>query len=164
MTDWVAHYEGKEVREDLRLIDQLLWEKVREKFQNNKQFPGSIRHRSRWKNPKAHLPEHPFSGILECGVCASDFQLVGGKAGGYYGCSGAHKRGICTNRSLLHISSIESSLLKVLGEKLADSKVVPLACARYQKAIEAKLISAPKRLMAIETEIENIEAELKKSH
>ena len=161
LTEWVSHLEGKQVREDLRIIDHELWDRVQAKLQENLKVPSGIKHRSRWGKQRAYLPDHPLTGVLECGACASNFQLVGGKGGGYYGCFSAHRKGTCENKATLPISVIEKAVFKILGEKLSDSKIVPLAVARYHKALQAKLSAAPARIKEIEEEAERLEGELK---
>lgn len=116
LTEWVAHMEGKELREDLRIVDQDVWERVQSKFAENQKMPRHIKHFSRWANKAANLPEHPFTGILECGVCAANFGLVGGKRGGYYGCISAHNKGACENKQVINIKNIEATILEILIE------------------------------------------------
>lgn len=159
-TDWVTHLAGKDVREDLRIIDQDLWDRVQKRFEENKKIPITTRGQSRWGNKSANLPEHPFSGIMTCGVCGSNFMLISGRRGGYYGCTSAHKSGVCENKQLLHLGRVESTLFDLVGDKLNQPEILSYTVERYNKALSKKLSSAPQRLKQIDEEIERIEAEL----
>lgn len=159
-TDWVTHLAGKDVREDLRIIDQDLWDRVQSRFVENKKVPITTRGKSRWGNKSANLPEHPFSGIMTCGICGSNFMLISGRRGGYYGCTSAHKSGVCENKQLLHLDRVESTLFDLVGDRLNQPEILSYTVERYNKALSKKLLSAPQRLKQIDEEIERIETEL----
>lgn len=160
-TDWVTHNGGKEIREDLRIIDQIIWDEVQKKLNENKKDPGNHFAKGRWINRSNILPEHPFSGLLECSVCASNFLLISGKKGGYYGCSAAHRQGTCNNTQVIKLDRVESTVIEILKEKLTEKEVLDFAVKSYNIAVEKKLSSAPKRSKEIEKELEGIETELK---
>ena len=160
-TEWVSHLAGKDNREDLRIIEPELWDRVSAKFAENRKLPTDARARGRWTNRKSILPEHPFSGVMECGVCASNFMLIGGKNGGYYGCFSAHKQGTCTNKQLIRIDRLESTLVGVIREKLDQPEILDYAVKRYNKAVQAKLSTAPARMEQIRQESDAVEGELK---
>ena len=98
---------------------------------------------------------------MECGVCSANFLLIGGKKGGYYGCSGAHRNGSCENKSLIGIKRVEMTLNDLIKEKLSDSDKINYAIKRYNQALEIKCSVAPRRLEQIEKEIRILEDELK---
>ena len=159
-TDWVSHLAGKELREDLRIIDLDTWEAVQKIFSETKQSPYTLRSKARWQNKGNILPSHPFSGLMECGVCAANFQLIGGKKGGYYGCVGAHKSGACTNKLSIGIKRVESTLISVLKEKLTAPEIIESTVKKYNRALEAKLSIAPERLELLEKELGLLDLEL----
>ncbi|OQW47573.1 MAG: hypothetical protein A4S09_14770, partial [Proteobacteria bacterium SG_bin7] len=159
-TDWVTHLAGKDIREDLRIVDQELWDRVQARLEENKKIPVTTKGRSRWGNKAANLPDHPFSGIMNCGVCGSNFMLVSGKMGGYYGCASAHKNGVCDNKQVLHLGRVEATLFDLVADKLNQTEIVNYAVDRYNRALSKKLSSAPHRLKQIDEEIGRIEQEL----
>lgn len=158
-TEWVSHLAGNEIREDLRIIDQDIWCSVQKQLDENMRSPYVLRNKSRWGDKSKVMPEHPFSGVMECGLCAANFMLLGGKKGGYYGCIGARK-GVCTNRQLIPIDRIEKAIIGLVREKLGDSEMLEQAATRYNKTVKAKLSSSPKRLKEIDQELDMVEGEL----
>ena len=158
--DWVSHMAGKEMREDLRIIEQETWEVVRKNFEENKRIPYTVRNKDRWKTRTNILPEHPFSGLMECGVCSANFQLVGGKKGGYYGCVGAHKSGSCTNKLSISVKRLEGALVSLLKEKLVTPEIIEFTVKKYNRALETRLSISPERLEQIENELGLLEREL----
>ena len=84
----------------------------------NKKFPTCERQKGRWANRGMVLPDHPFSGLLECGVCNSNISLVSGKSGGYYGCNSAHRKGTCKNKKLITADRIVDAILGVIKQDL----------------------------------------------
>ena len=159
-TDWVTHLAGKDVREDLRIIDQELWDRVHARFVENKKIPSNLRNKGRWLDRSKILPERPFSGLLECGACGSSFMLISGRRGGYYGCTSAHKSGVCGNKQVLHIDRVESTLFDLVADKLNEPEILKFAVQRYNKTLQQKLSAAPDRLKQIEDEIQRVELEL----
>lgn len=161
VTDWVTHLAGQDVRDDLRIIDQELWDRVQTRFEENKKIPINLRNKGRWTDRSKILPDHTFSGILECQACGSLFTLISGKRGGYYGCTSAHRSGVCSNNQVIHKDRIEMALYDLVAEKLDQPEILNYTVDRYNKALQRKLSSAPTRIKQIEEEIERVEAELK---
>ncbi|MBY0316776.1 MAG: recombinase family protein [Bdellovibrionales bacterium] len=162
ITDWVTHLEGKEVREDLRIVDQAAWEQVQLKFEENKKIPRDLRNNGRWYDRKKILPDHPFSGLMVCNICSTNFTLISGRRGGYYGCSDAHLRGTCSNKQMIQIDRVESSLVDTIADKLGQNEILKYAAEKYNKVLQEKLSVAPERLKKIDVEIERTEEELTK--
>ena len=160
LTEWVSHMEGKTLREDLRIIEQELWDSVQAKLSENQRKPNNIRSHSRWAHEKPYLPNHPLSGVLECGICASNLVIVGGRRGGYYGCSSAHRNGTCQNRQVISLKKIEENVLGVLAEKLKNPEMAKTAATYYNKAVKSRLASAPSRIKQIDVELERTIKEL----
>ncbi|MBI2606466.1 MAG: recombinase family protein [Deltaproteobacteria bacterium] len=162
ITDWVSHMEGKQTREDLRIVEQDVWDRVQKKFEENQKDPADHRKRGRRYDKKSVLPEHPFSGILECGVCASNLLLLSGRRGGYYGCVSAHRQGICENRMMYKMDHIEKMLIDILKTNLTPNvEVIDAAFKHYERAIRVKTQGIPARLQQIEDELGLLESELK---
>lgn len=160
-TDWVNHNGNSELREDLRIIDQETWDLVQTKLAENKKFPLSEKNsESRWGNKANILPEHPFSGLLECGVCSSNIGLISGKSGGYYGCSSAHKNGTCTNKKLISTEKLAETIIGVIREDLVKPDFIQYIVKKYNQAITMKKSSTPQRMKQIEQEVQLIEKEL----
>lgn len=158
--EWISHHGKNEIREDLRIIDQESWDQVQVRLQANKKFPKSEKQRGRWGNKGLVLPDHPFSGLLECGICKSNVGMVSGKKGGYYGCTSAHRNGTCKNKKLVLAEKIVEVIIVMLKENLINPEVLNDAVKRYNKTLAMKLSSAPNRVKQIEKELTLIEKEL----
>jgi DNA invertase Pin-like site-specific DNA recombinase len=159
-TDWVTHLAGKDVREDLRIIDQDLWDRVQQRFEENKKIPNNLKSKGRWTDRSKILPEHAFSGILQCEACGSLFTIISGRRGGYYGCTSAHKTGVCKNNQVIHKDRIETTLYDLVAEKLDQPEILKYAVEKYNRALQRKQSAAPERLKQIEDEMDRVESEL----
>ena len=149
-------------REDLRIIPQPLWDAVHVRLkQVTKVYPSSKRRGfSKDQGSRSDVyPVHLFDGILCCAECNSRIHLVGGKAGGSYGCGGAVRR-VCDNRLTVRRSKLERLLLAALCDRLLEPGVVSYALRRVADEIaklsgevagmfdrkQAELVAARKRL------------------
>ena len=126
--DWIT-----EQVEDLRLIDDGLWESV-------KRRQGAIRAEmgdtagsgAHGGNPlgTARRPTHLFSGMLKCGCCGASYTLMNKTK---YGCSAARNKGTCDNRKLIHREHVETRILDGLKEKLLHPEMIEAFIAEYQR-------------------------------
>ena len=160
VTDWVSHQGNSDQKEELRIIEQEMWDKVQELMKENMHDPFVTRNRGRWINRKNILPDHPFSGLLECGVCSSNFLIISGKKKGYYGCFDAHRKGTCTNKNLLSVDRIESSLIELVKEKLTEPEIIRFAVKQYNQILQTNNSASPDRLKSISAELDKVETEL----
>ncbi len=161
-TEWVSHNGSSDIREDLKIIDQENWELAQKRLSENKRFPTSERQKGRWANRGLALPDHPFSGLLECGVCHSNFSLISGKRGGYYGCNSAHRKGTCKNKKIISADRIAEEIISVIRKDLVKPEILKDAVKRYNQVLLQKTSSAPQRMKQIEQELGLIEQELHK--
>ena len=159
-TEWVSHNGSTDIRDDLRIIDEETWELCQTRISENKKFPTCERQKGRWANRGMVMPDHPFSGLLECGVCNSNISLVSGKSGGYYGCNAAHRKGTCKNKKLISADRIVDAVLGVIKQDLVKPEVLKEAVKKYNQVLLQKTNSAPQRMKQIEQELVLIEKEL----
>jgi site-specific DNA recombinase len=158
--EWVIHNGKSEIREELRIIDQETWETVQIRLKENMKFPLNERQSAKWGNKANILPEHPFSGLMECGICHGNFALIGGKNGGYYGCTSAYRNGTCSNKRSISSSAIELGFIDVIKEKLLTPECVSFAVKKYNQAARVKTNATPERIKQIHNELSVIESEL----
>lgn len=113
---------------DLRIIDDDLWEAV-------KQRQGATRKRV-LESPRrngfglARRPTYLFSGVLKCSCCGAGYTLMNKVK---YGCSAARNRGTCENRALIHREEVERRILDALKDKLLHPDLVAEFVAEYQR-------------------------------
>jgi len=107
-SDWIT-----EEVPDLRIVDDELWHRVKERQQ-------STAHRiaagTRTNRPeRARRPRYLLSGLLKCGACGSGYAKVSQH---HYGCSAARNKGTCGNRRTIRRDVVEATVLEGLKENL----------------------------------------------
>ena len=107
--------------ERFRIVSQDLWDAVQTRQAAvRKEFPGKRRGFSRDQGSRTVVyPKHLFDGLFRCSSCGERMRLVGGKADGYYGCSGRRRRQ-CDNRLTVRRSLVESILLGAICDRLLE--------------------------------------------
>ena len=113
--------------EALRIVPQPLWDSVRqcrEKVRGT--WPGGVGRRgfSREQGSRVKcFPAHLLSGAMVCGRCGASIALVGGKAGGYYGCLAA-KKAACDNKLRVRRRLAEKIILDEVGARLHQTEAI----------------------------------------
>ncbi len=117
--DWIR----KDVPE-LRIIDQDLWDQVKEK-------QGEIRkqHTQFWGKQR---PKNLFSYLLKCECCGGGYSKVSQDR---YGCSTARNKGTCDNRLTIKQDKLEEAVLNALKEHLMDEELCKVFCEEYTRHI-----------------------------
>ena len=119
--------------DDLRLIDDRLWESVKRRQAAIRSRMTDARDgRSAIGNPlgTARRPAYLFSGLLKCGCCSASYTLMNKTK---YGCSAARNKGTCDNRKLIHRECVETRILDGLKDKLLHPKMIEAFVAEYQR-------------------------------
>lgn len=98
----------------LRIIDQDLWTAVEARLTAMRDSPRSLsaRRHEFWKQRRAG---YLLTGKVVCGVCGSPYCNVGKD---YLACSGARKKGTCSNSKAVRRSLIEAQILDALRTQL----------------------------------------------
>ena len=94
---------------ELRIIDQDLWEKVKERQQGVRKLP-SFHEKQR--------PRMLLSYLLKCGCCGGGFSKV---SQSHYGCSTARNKGTCDNRLTVRQDTLEGLVIGALQSRLIGS-------------------------------------------
>ena len=105
-------------------------------------------------------PDHLLSGSLKCGACGGAIVQVGGKAGGYYGCQMAHRRGRCSNHLTLSRQKLEDYFISVLFEKVLKLDNLKPIFASMKKALEARFADIPQELKTKTAALTGVEREI----
>lgn len=107
---------------ELRIIDDLTWQAVKQK-------QASIRR----GYTRARRPTRLLSGLLQCGVCNGPFSLAGGAS---YGCSHAREKGTCTNRRTLSSKALEKRVIEGLKAALLHPDAMRTAAQEYHAEMQ----------------------------
>jgi len=86
--------------------------------------------------------EYIFSGVMICGECGGNFNIVGGKGtSARYGCIGHRYRGTCPNKLTILRRILEAQLLKALAKNL----LTPELCEAVHGEFRDQLMAAWKQ-------------------
>lgn len=110
-----------DVRPELRIIDQPLWDSVQariqaiaQKYKAPKRGPGAPCRRT----------SYPLSGLLECACCGALMVISGGSSAAYYKCVDFKKRGTCSNSLSVREDIARRRIFDALVERLNRPKAI----------------------------------------
>ena len=136
---------------ELRIIDQDLWERVKE------------RQRGLRKLPSFHEKQRPrmlLSYLLKCGCCGGGFSKV---SQNHYGCSTARNKGTCHNRLTVRQDTLEGLVIGALQSRLMDPTLLAEFCDEYTRHLNrlrteknSSLVAARGELAQLTKQRENI--------
>jgi site-specific DNA recombinase len=143
-SEWIV-----KVREDLRIISDELWAKVKARQQIQKK---STEEKQQTSHPHARTgrtPKFLFSGILKCGECGANLIVVDQHN---YRCGDAHRRGeaICQNMQKIPRTKVEEVLLASIKHELFRPEAVEefrQEAARLLKQRKSELDPSIKAMM-----------------
>ena len=145
-SEWIV----KDVPE-LRIIDQELWDKVKERQQGLRNLPAFY---------ERQRPRMLLSYLLKCGCCSGGFSKV---SQSHYGCSTARNKGTCENRLTVRQDELEGLVLAALQTRLMDPALLEEFCDEYtvyknrlNAEKNAALASAKAELQKLVREKENL--------
>ena len=138
--DWIR----KDVPE-LRIIDQDLWDKVKEK-------QGEIRkqHSEFWGKQR---PKNLFSYLLKCECCGGGYSKV---SKDHFGCSTARNKGTCDNRLTIRQNKLEEAVLNALKEHLMDEELCKVFCEEYTRHMNELRSKHNAKRIALEKELKTL--------
>ncbi len=119
--------ESEIIRQDvapLRIIDQDLWDRVKEL-----QGDYNKRETPLWTKNR---PKNLFSGLTKCGRCGGGYTVM---TGDRLGCAASRNKGTCDNRLTMQRDVIESAVLDALRSHLMDDAL----CEEFCKAYTARI-------------------------
>jgi site-specific DNA recombinase len=138
--DWIR----KDVPE-LRIIDQALWDKVKEK-------QGEIRkqHKEFWGKQR---PKNLFSYLLKCDCCGGGYSKV---SQDHFGCSTARNKGTCDNKLTIRQDELESAVLNALKDHLMNEELCKVFCDEYTRHMNELRSKHNAKRIALEKELKQL--------
>jgi site-specific DNA recombinase len=141
--------ESEIIRQDvpeLCIIDQALWDKVKElQGEYNK------RETPLWTKMR---PKKLFSGLAKCGCCGGGFTAM---TGDRLGCASSRNKGTCSNRLTIKREELEASVLNALRNHLMDEKLCEEFCKAYTARINELRTQHNAKLKSYQAEMAQLE-------
>jgi site-specific DNA recombinase len=126
---------------DLRIIDDDLWQRVKER-------QGAVRQDILTERtvsphaPKAELgrrARYLLSGLLHCGCCGSTYIMISADR---YGCAAARNSGTCSNRKTIARTDVETRVLGGLKDRLMHPDLIREFIAEFQREMQQGRLTA----------------------
>ncbi|AYM83955.1 recombinase family protein [Agrobacterium tumefaciens] len=151
-SDWVI----QDVPE-LRIVDQYIWDAVRERQQKLANDPAS-------GTPANFLcdrrrPKHLFTGLIKCGCCGGGYSMISKHL---LGCTNARNKGTCDNWINIRRDTLEASVLNGLDKHLMEPELFRDFCEEFTREVNKARIAARTSIEEAETEIKKIDRELER--
>lgn len=135
------------IAEDLRIVDETLWQAVQERRQTRAHLPFHRQTRAK----------HVLSGLVRCGACGGAYTIV---TKDRWGCRRHRESGTCDNVRRIGTKSLEDRALAALQQTLLAPEVVAAVVksyheqrARQRKAMASGLDNARGRVEELRGEI-----------
>jgi site-specific DNA recombinase len=103
----------------LRIIDDDLWQSVKERQQNSRSL--IVTKDQGIRSERARRPNYLLSGLLKCGTCGGGFSKI---SQSHYGCSTARNKGTCNNLLTVRRDILEATVLDGLKNQLMQPELV----------------------------------------
>ncbi len=114
----------------LRIIDEKLWERVKQRQQNTRSQ--ILTDNAQVRSERARRPRYLLSGLLKCGSCGGGFSKIGRH---HYGCSTARNKGTCDNYLKIRRDTVETTVLEGLKENLMHPECVQEFVSEYHREL-----------------------------
>ena len=151
-SEWVT----KEVPE-LRLVDQDLWEAVKER-QNQLAYEPATEKTTNFMNDRRR-PKHLFAGLVKCGCRGGGYTMI---SKDLLGCATARNKGTCDNRLNIRRDALEASILNGLRQHLMEPALFKEFCDEFTKEVNRLRIERGADLEGWKRELERTDRELDK--
>ena len=140
---------------DLRIIDQYIWDAVKERQQKLAHDP--------WSNSSENFlcekrrPKHLFTGLIKCACCGGGYSMI---SKDLLGCTNARNKGTCNNRLNIRRDTLEASVLNGLDRHLMEPELFKEFCEEFTREVNKARMAARVSIEAAEAEIRKIDREL----
>ncbi|TPD59241.1 recombinase family protein [Emcibacter nanhaiensis] len=146
--DWVIQQVP-----ELRIIDQDLWDKVKEQ-------QGALKHRKPLQADnelgRYKRPQYLFSGLLKCGTCGGGFSMFSKT---HLACSNRRNKGTCDNKHSIRRDHLEEVVLDGLKNHLMEPAYFAEFCKEYTEELNRLRLEMSASLTAQRQELVRIDKE-----
>ena len=150
-SEWVI----QEVPE-LRIIDQSVWNLVKERQSQLALEPGTRPGDNVPLNDRRR-PKHLFTGLVKCGCCGGGYSMI---SKDMLGCTNARSKGTCDNRVNIRRDTLEATILNGLDKHLMEPELFKEFCAEFTREVNKARMEARASLNSAEAEVKRIDREL----
>ncbi len=150
---------------ELRIVPEKLWRAVEERREFVKRVYENAGHRPGLLRATAMRAPYLFSGLLKCGLCGANMQLISGRGRNHpnqtYGCPLNFHRGdsVCPNRVRVRRDILEEKLLAGLQDKVLQEDVVNYTLDRFEEQLEKTLANIGGEMERMQKRKAELEAE-----
>ncbi|RVI14551.1 recombinase family protein [Sinorhizobium meliloti] len=141
---------------ELRIIDQSLWDLVKQRQTQLALEPGTKPGDNSTLNDRRR-PKHLFTGLIKCGCCGGGYSMI---SKDMLGCTNARTKGTCDNRVNIRRDVLEASILNGLDEHLMEPDLFKEFCQEFTREVNKARMEARVSLESASAEIKRIDREL----
>ncbi|MCA2411308.1 recombinase family protein [Rhizobium leguminosarum] len=141
---------------ELRIVDQSLWDLVRQRQAQLALEPGTKPGDNLPLNDRRR-PKHLFTGLIKCGCCGGGYSMI---SKDMLGCTNARTKGTCENRLNIRRDTLEASILNGLDKHLMEPELFQEFCQEFTREVNKARMEARVSLESASAEIKRIDREL----
>src|SRR5262249_14292646 len=140
---------------DLRIIDDHLWSRVKERQQGSR---SRVMTRDQGvRSERARRPSYLLSGLLKCGTCGGGFSKI---SLSHYGCSTARNKGTCNNLLTVRRDELEAKVLDGLRDQLMHPELVTTFIEEFHRELNRQRAEQDGRRDRTSRDLEKTEREI----
>lgn len=140
----------------LRIVDQNLWELVKQRQNQLAREPGTRPGDNLPLNDRRR-PKHLFTGLIKCGCCGGGYSMI---SKDMLGCTNARSKGTCDNRLNIRRDTFEASILNGLDKHLMEPELFKEFCDEFTREVNKAQMEARASLDTAASEVKRIDREL----
>lgn len=143
---------------ELRIVDQNLWELVKQR-QNQLALEPGTRPGDNLPLNDRRRPKHLFTGLIKCGCCGGGYSMI---SKDMLGCTNARSKGTCDNRLNIRRDTLEASILNGLDKHLMEPELFKEFCDEFTREVNKARMEARVSIEAAQAELKRVEREHEK--
>lgn len=138
----------------LRILDDDLWLAVQDVL--DERSTRLLDESGRAVPNRAKSPPYLFSGLLRCGECGHNYNMVSRQLG----CEGRRQNAGCTNRRRVNRDELQDAVLTGLKERLLLPHLLDLYLDEYRREIDGAIAEQTNRAENLEARLKVIDSEI----